>query len=153
MIGKIVSDLLVFLSSMVKFAFGASAVVGADLGLSGTLSSVLGGICGIVLFTYLGEFIREWLIKTFPQRFNKRFTKGNRLLVKIKQHFGITGIAFMTPILLSIPVGVFFALDLTSHKRKVIVPMIAACLFWSMVFFVPYYVFDINVVGWIKARF
>ncbi|MFN8277657.1 MAG: hypothetical protein U0T84_09245 [Chitinophagales bacterium] len=153
MLTRFISDLLIFLSSMVKFAFGASAVVGADLGVGGTISSVVGGICGIILFTYVGDYIRTWLIQRYPSRFQRKFTRVNRMLVKVKQHFGLTGVAFLTPILLSIPVGVLFALDLTTHKRQIITRMVIACLFWSAVFFVPYFVFDINVIGWMKRMF
>jgi hypothetical protein len=137
----------------VKFALGASAVITDNLGVSGTISSVLGGITGVILFTYMGGFIRLWLIRQFPKRFGKKFTGTNRFLVKVRLNFGINGIAFLTPILLSIPVGVMLALDLNSHKRKVITPMICSCIFWSAVFFVPYFAFNIDVVGWVKGIF
>jgi hypothetical protein len=74
-------------------------------------------------------------------------------LVKVRQHAGLTGIAFLTPIFLSIPVGVLLALDLTTHKAKIVYSMVASCIFWSAVFFVPYFVFNINVIGWVKNMF
>jgi hypothetical protein len=137
----------------VKFALGASAVVTGNMGISGTISSVLGGITGILIFTYLGSHIRIWLIKTFPNQLNKRFSRSSRLLVKVRQHAGINGIAFLTPIFLSIPVGVMLALDLTTHKTKIVSSMVFSCIFWSAVFFVPYFVFNINVIGWVKNIF
>ena len=153
MITEILSGILIFVSSTVKFALSASAVVTGNLGISGTVANVLGGITGIVIFTYMGAFIRTWAIKTFPDRFNKRFTKSTRFLVKVKQHAGLTGVAFLTPIFLSIPVGVMLALDLTTHKAKIVTSMALSCFFWSAVFFVPYYAFNIDVIGWFKHMF
>ena len=153
MITKILSDILVFLSSTVKFALGASAVVTGDMGIWGTVANILGGITGIVLFTYLGSAMRIWLIKHFPEKFSKKFSRGSRFIVKVKTHFGLFGVAFLTPILFSIPVGVMLALDLTSHKRKVLTSMIFSCIFWSAVFFVPYFAFNIDLIGWVKHQF
>ena len=153
MIIQVLSDILIFISSTVKFALASSAVVTGNLGISGTVANVLGGITGIVVFTYLGGFMRTWLIKTFPERFNKRFSRSTRFLVKVKQHSGLFGVALITPIFLSIPIGVMLALDLTTHKRKIVTSMTLSCIFWSAVFFVPYYAFSINVIGWVKHMF
>lgn len=153
MIAQILSDILIFVSSTVKFALSASAVVTGDMGISGTVANVLGGITGIIIFTYLGTYMRTWAIKTFPERFDKKFTKSTRFLVKVKQHSGLFGVALITPIFLSIPVGVMLALDLTTHKRKIVTSMALSCIFWSAVFFVPYYVFSIDVIGWVKGMF
>lgn len=153
MLLQLFSDFLIFLSSTVKFALGASAVITGNLGLSGTLSNVLGGITGIILFTYMGGYLRHWLIKTFPNRLGKKFSRGSRLVVKVRQHFGLSGIAFLTPVVLSIPVGVLLALDLNSHKKTVMTSMVFSCIFWSAVFFIPYYAFNIDVIGWVKHMF
>lgn len=146
---KLITDLLVFLSSMVKFAFGASAVVTGNMGVSGTVSNILGGITGIILFTYLGGYMRIWFIKKFPNQ-NRKFSRGTRLLVKVRQHGGLTSIAFLTPIFLSIPVGVLLALDLNMRKTRIVASMVFSCFFWSAVFFVPYFFFNINVIGWLR---
>jgi hypothetical protein len=153
MILKFISDIVIFLSSTVKFALASSAVVTGNLGISGTVSNILGGITGVIIFTYLGGYIRIWLLKTFPNQLNKKFSRGTRFLVKVRQHGGLTGIAFLTPILLSIPVGVLLALDLNTHKTKVVSSMVFSCIFWSAVFFVPYFFFNINVIGWVKNMF
>jgi energy-converting hydrogenase Eha subunit A len=152
MVAEFISSILIFLSSTVKFALGASAVVTGNLGVSGTIANVLGGITGILIFTYLGSHIRLWFIRLFPQQFDRKFTKGSRFLVRVKQHSGLFGVAFLTPILLSIPIGVMLALDLTNHKRKIVTSMVFSCIFWSAVFFVPYYVFNIDLIGWVKSH-
>ena len=153
MLTQVFSDILVFLSSMVKFGMTSSAVVMGNMGVSGTISNILGGITGIIVFTYLGSYMRAWLLKTYPKRFSKKFNRGSRFLVRIKQHSGLAGIAFLTPILLSIPVGVMLALDLSHQKRKIVTSMALSCIFWSAIFFVPYYAFNINLIGWVKHQF
>jgi hypothetical protein len=55
-------------------------------------------------------------------------------------------VAACTPIILSIPVGVLFALSLTHDKRKIVLSMIISVLFWAVVLFLPYFLFNINVV-------
>jgi len=142
---KFLSSLLVFLSSIVKFSMGTLAAIAADLGLGGSFSNLLGGIIGVVVFTYVGSHIQEYLVIKFPRRFGRKFTSSNRFLVRIKQRFGLGGIVVITPIILSIPVGVMFALALTHDKKKIMISMIVSCLFWATLLFLPYYVFDINI--------
>lgn len=150
---KLLSSIAVFFGSILKFSMGTIAAISADLGLGGSLANIIGGIIGIVLFTYLGNFIQAYLIKTFPNFFGRRFTRSNRMLVRVKQRFGLGGVAAITPILLSIPVGVMLALTLTHDKKKVLISMVMSLLFWATVLFLPYYLFNINIIDFVKAIF
>ena len=150
---KIIASVLILLSSTVKFAMGSLAAIGANLGLSGSIMNIIGGIIGILVFTYLGSYMQEYLIKKFPKRFGRKFTSSNRFLVRIKQKFGLGGIAALTPIALSIPVGVMFALALTHDKKKILISMLASMFFWATVLFLPYFLFNINVVDLIRKLF
>ena len=132
---------------------GTLAAIAADLGLGGSLANIIGGIIGIVLFTHLGGVMQDYMVKKFPNRFGKKFTRSNRFLVRIKQRFGLGGIAVLTPIALSIPVGVLFALALTHDKKKIMISMIISLLFWATILFVPYFLFDINVIDFITRIF
>jgi hypothetical protein len=132
---------------------GTLAAIAADLGLGGALANVIAGIIGIVVFTYLGGVIQEYLIRKYPRRFGRKFTSSNRFLVRVKRRFGLGGIAVLTPIALSIPVGVLFALALTHDKRKIMISMIISLLFWATILFVPYFLFDINVIDVITRIF
>ena len=151
--GKLFSDLLVLLGSTLKFSMGSLTAIFYNLGLAGSLANIIGGTIGIVVFTYLGTFIQTWFIKHFPQYFGKKFTRTNRFLVSIKQKFGLGGIAAFTPIVLSIPVGVLFALALTHDKKKIMFSMIVSMLFWATVLFLPYFLFNINIFDWLKNMF
>jgi hypothetical protein len=150
---KLFSSILVFLGSIVKFSMGTLTAIAANLGIGGSLANIIGGIIGIVLFTYLGGYMQDYLVKTFPKRFGRRFTSSNRFLVRIKQKFGLGGIAALTPIVLSIPVGILFALALTHDKKKIMISMLLSMFFWATVLFLPYYLFNINVVDIITKLF
>lgn len=150
---KLLSSIAIFIGSIFKFSMGSLTAIAADLGLGGSLANIIGGIIGIVLFTYFGSVIQEYMVRTFPRRFNKKFTRSNRFLVRIKQKFGLGGIAALTPILLSIPVGVFFALALTQDKRKIMLAMVMSVFFWATVLFLPYFLFEINVMDIIRSIF
>ena len=150
---KLLSSILVFLGSIVKFSMGTLTAIAANLGIGGSLANIIGGIIGIVLFTYLGSYMQDYLVKTFPKRFGRRFTSSNRFLVRIKQKFGLGGIAALTPIVLSIPVGILFALALTHDKKKIMVSMLLSMFFWATVLFLPYYLFNINLVDIITRLF
>jgi len=150
---KLVSSILILIGSIVKFGVGSLTAIAANLGLSGSLANIIGGIIGIVLFTYLGSFIQEYLVKHYPDRFGKKFTRSTRFLVSVKQKFGLGGIAVLTPIVLSIPVGVIFALALTHDKKKIMFSMIISVLFWATVLFLPYFLFNINIIDLVRRIF
>lgn len=150
---KIISAIVIFFSSIIKFGMGTIAIISADLGLGASLANIIGGIIGIVLFTYLGNFIQDYVVKKFPRTFGRRFTRSNRFLVRVKQRFGLGGIAALTPVVLSIPVGVMFALALTHDKKKILFTMLMSLFFWATLFFVPYFLFNVNLVDMLKSLF
>lgn len=150
---NLLSSLAVFFGSIVKFSMGSLAAITANLGIEGSLANVMGGIIGIVLFTYLGGFIQEYMARKYPDSFGKKFTPTNRFLVRVKRRFGLNGIAALTPIALSIPVGVMFALSLTHDKKKILTSMLISMFFWATVLFLPYYLFHINIAQILKNLF
>jgi hypothetical protein len=151
--GKSVESLIVLLGSILKFSVGSLAAMGAKLGLEGSVANVIGGITGIVLFTYLGSVIQDYFVKKFPGTFGRKFTPTNRFLVRVKNRFGLGGIAALTPIVLSIPVGVLFALTLTHDKKKIMITMIMSTLFWAIVLFLPYFLFNFNIFEFLRRIF
>ncbi|MCE3225990.1 MAG: hypothetical protein K0S32_541 [Bacteroidetes bacterium] len=114
--------------------------------------SCVGGIGGTIFYVYLSAAILKWWdnYKEKKQIFNKKkiFTKGNRRIIKIKNRFGLTGIAILTPVLLSIPLGAFVAERFYKDKRKVITQISIWVIIWSIVFYCIYYFFYDNLKGW-----
>lgn len=96
-----------------------------------------GGITGVIIFTNISAALMKWWHNAKMRYFRnhrhpKIFTKGNRRIIRIKKRFGIWGIALITPIGLSIPVGTFIAERFYKDKKKVILVFSAAILFWHL---------------------
>jgi hypothetical protein len=70
-------------------------------------------------------------IKTSDKE-RKLFTPRNRKIVKVWRKYGLVGIAFVTPVILSIPIGTLIANSLVNSRRKVILYMFFSILFWSL---------------------
>ena len=116
------------------------------------LVSWAGGISGIVLFTYMSDAILK-AIHNFRAKRNlihrKRiFTRGNRKIIRIKQKFGLGGLAFITPII-GTPVGCFIAERFYRNKRKVIVYMSISIIFWSLLLYFLVLFFYDSVKWWL----
>jgi len=97
--------------------------------------SCAGGIAGNVFFTYLSSYVMKLIEKLGPKRKTthkkKSFTAYNKRVVKVKRKFGLAGIAFITPILLSTPIGAFLAERFFKDKRKIILYLSVATVFWA----------------------
>ena len=113
----------------------------------------VGGIAGIYFFAFLsGKFIAWWK-RTFKrsrrdsakkEEHKKRiFTKKNRRIVRIKQQYGLIGIAVTTPLLLSIPVGVFLVVRYYRSSRSKFFYLIASNVFWSVIYTAFYMFWDV----------
>lgn len=72
----------------------------------------------------------EYIDETKKKRL---FTAHNRRVVKIWKKYGLVGLAFLTPILISIPIGTVIAAHYVHNKRKLFLYMFVAIVFWSLV--------------------
>jgi len=104
----------------------------------------IGGIAGIYFFAYLSGKLIAWWNRNFrkPSRISpemkgktkKIFTKRNRRMVRIKNQYGLIGIALTTPLLLSIPVGVFLVVRYYRASRVKFLYLIASNVIWSLIY-------------------
>jgi len=104
----------------------------------------VGGIIGIYFFAFLSERLIAWWKRLFrrsnrhiledEQQVKKKFTRRNRRIVRVKQKYGLTGIALITPFLLSIPVGVFLVVRYYHTSKSRFLYLIAANLIWSVIY-------------------
>ena len=147
---QVVLTFTIILWSSVKYALGAGIALYANIGLLPSISlTVGGGMLGIICFTYFGSKVRKFINNHTPH--NKlRINKKTRMMVRVKNSFGLPGIAFLTPVLLSIPVGVLMATALTSNKQRIFSTMFISLLFWSSILFIPYYALGIDIQAWMK---
>jgi hypothetical protein len=155
---------VIWLLSTVKFVFGAVPLALAfGFSFWKTIAvTCSGGFVGVTIFVNLGEYIvtkarkrklrlrdphsedakllrkrTEAAIESSAGekvRSKKKFTRTNKIIVYVKRYFGLPGIALLTPLLLSIPLGSIVAMRYYRHKNKYIVLswMYAAIVFWSV---------------------
>lgn len=70
------------------------------------------------------------------------FTKRNRWIIRLKQGNGLKGLAALTPVVLTIPVGSIIAARYFKHDRRtlpalissVVIQAMAISAFWSVIF-------------------
>ena len=123
----------VFLLSMVKFFGGPLAGVSMGLSFGATLAlTVTGMMTSVVIFSWLGCTLSAWYAARCRLKQKPVFTKRSRNIVKIWQRFGMTGIAFLTPVLFSPIIGTIVATVLGVSQRKIILNMLWSALFWGV---------------------
>ncbi len=132
----------VFLLSTIKFFFGGVPTA-LGLGFSPFESitvTTLGGCTGVVIFVYASDKLIAFFKKraalkreknpNLPQK--KKFTRTNKIIVKVKNKFGLFGFALIVPFLIPIPLGCFLAVRYFNDKQKIVRYLFASILFWSV---------------------
>jgi len=61
----------------------------------------------------------------------KIFSPRSRRIVRLWKRYGFTGVAAITPILLSIPLGTFILTRFESKKKKILLYLFVSIVFWS----------------------
>ncbi len=130
---EILKYVSVYLLSIFKFIFGPT--IGLSYGFSVVTTSIittLGTMTAAVLFSYFGKEMRAFLALFRRKKKEKKlFTKKNRQFVKIWKKYGVPGIAFFTPILLTPIGGAILANAFGGKKHEIIKHMLIWSLFWS----------------------
>lgn len=80
-------------------------------------------------------------------RSKKLFNRRNRRMVKVWRRYGLIGVAFLTPVVFSIPIGTIVANSLVPDKKKIFLYMFASVIFWSVVINLGFEVYQIRRVG------
>ena len=124
----------VFLFSMIKFILGPTLGFAARLHFLTTVFVTIAGMMSMVLvFTYAGEWMRDKVLSRFFKD-RKRFTKRNRKFVSIWKKYGMTGVAFLTPLILTPIGGTLLAVSSGSPKEKIIFYMFVSAAAWALIF-------------------
>ncbi|AKD58799.1 hypothetical protein [Spirosoma radiotolerans] len=125
--------LSVTIASTIKFAGGPLS--GAALGLTWietAICTMLGMMISVVLVTYAGAAIQA-LVKRFRSAPPKRFTRRTRMAIRIWKRFGMNGIAFLTPLILTPIGGTILALSFGVNRGRVLVSMLVSAVLWAIV--------------------
>tara|TARA_B110000908_G_scaffold149850_1_gene183411 strand:- start:1231 stop:1656 length:426 start_codon:yes stop_codon:yes gene_type:complete len=126
--------LVVIFLSGIKFMFAIPlSIIKYDFTFIQTLLfSVIGGVLSIFVFSYLSDKIYKLIKKKKQNKVKKRSMK-KALAIKTARKYGLVGIAVLTPIFLSIPIGTYLALYFFPEKRKTIPVLITSVVAWSLV--------------------
>ena len=117
----------------------------------------IGGILGFLLYYYFFRFLLAkikyvWPVvyyftpAMFKVRFEiwqdrrrkrrvtmKKFTSRNKLIVKIRQRYGMWGIIVLSPVLLSIPIGALLGTKYFHNRNSFIPYMILSISVWGLI--------------------
>jgi len=63
----------------------------------------------------------------------KIFSRRSRRMVKIWRQYGLMGLAALTPVIFSIPLGTFFMVRLEKNKNKIFLYMFVSITCWSLI--------------------
>lgn len=136
--------LSVVLTASVKFLFAGLVSFGMGNGFWETLIyTAIGGLLGMSVFYLGGRGLLEWFRKRYLRRVQERISKGlppkriftrtNRLIVRVKQRYGILGLAMFAPPTLSIPVTALLAAKYFRHDRRTLPTLLVSVMVWSAV--------------------
>ncbi|MGB1204709.1 MAG: hypothetical protein ACPG5B_03615 [Chitinophagales bacterium] len=119
-----------------KYAVALGLIFYNDFNFIESISlAILGGMIGVFFFSFFGDAIiklKNYLFKTEKKAFT--VNRRTRFLVKVRRRYGLAGIAFLTPLFLTVPVGTMVASSLYRKNRlKVYSYMFIAFAFWSVV--------------------
>lgn len=117
------------------------------------LVSCGGGIVGNIVFTHLSaailKGIHNFRVKRGMIQKKKVFTSFNRRVMTVKRKFGLAGIAFITPIFLSTPIGAFLAERFFKDKKKIILYLSGATILWAFIMYFILMFFHGSLKGWL----
>jgi hypothetical protein len=141
---------LVALFASIKFLFSPFFAEGVHLNFKESfLSTTAGGVVGIVAFGLIGELISDswakimdFFLSTFGKRSKleatlysrRKFKWMTRFIVRVKHKVGLFGLAFLSPCLISIPLGAIACMSFFNHRRKAaFLYLFISLLFWSVI--------------------
>lgn len=136
----------IFFLTMFKFIAGPALGYAAGFSFLGSVAiTVAGMMASVILFTFLGEFLREKLLARFFKN-RKKFTPRNRRFVKIWKKYGLNGVAFLTPLILTPIGGTLVLANFGAPKGNVLVAMLLSAMFWALFFCGIIYYFGTKVL-------
>ncbi len=165
--GSLLNFFEVLILSGIKFAFGPALSMGLGFSYFQTIIvTSIGGLAGVYFFYY----VSEWILKLYnnhislyfkntkklrpeylkltkntnPPKVKKSFTFLNKTIVKTRSSFGIKGIAILTPVLLSIPLGTFLVNKYYGQNNKKLIYLSISVMIWSFIFSSLLFIFRFN---------
>jgi len=130
MLETILKYISVFLGSMVKFVAGPLFGTANQLSVVETaVFSILGMMTTVFIIMLIGTKTRGWLMRKLGVE--KRYKNSSERVKKMWEDYGVPGIAFFTPLLLTPIGGSILAVMLGGSRRKIVKYMFASAIFWG----------------------
>lgn len=135
MLNEVIKYLAVYCTSMLKFVGGPLMGIGSGLTFWETaILTNLGMMTSVFIFsTVLGKTFKGWFFSTFYKN-RKLFSAKNRKVVKIWKNYGLKGVAFFTPLLLTPIGGTLIAASFGETRQRIFCYMLVSSMFWSFTF-------------------
>jgi uncharacterized membrane protein len=139
MSAELLRAISIFFLSATKLLWAPGAAVASGLTFWETmLITSSGGMTGIVFFYYFGHMVfvafDKWKAKRRKVVVEKRvFTRKNRMVVNVKSKFGIIGLTFLTPCIISIPIGCVIAAKFYFNNRLTLPLLLFFTVVWCFI--------------------
>ncbi|WP_192823040.1 hypothetical protein [Rufibacter sp. LB8] len=135
MISAVLKYVSVYLLSSVKFIGGPMAGVTMGVSFWATIGlTVAGMMSSVFLFSLIGTAVHNWYVARQRAKNKPMFSKKNRVIVKVWKRFGMSGIAFLTPLFLTPIGGTIMATVLGVSKSRIMFHMLWSAVFWGSAF-------------------
>jgi len=119
-----------------KYVVALAFIFGYNFSFWESLALAMGGgMLGIFIFSYCADALKQVWQYFFPKKGKGEVLKINsmlRFIVRVRQKYGLAGIAFLTPLVLTVPVGAIVANMFYKNKLQVFAYMFVAFAFWSL---------------------
>jgi len=147
MIQYLTKVLIVVLWSAFKFFVGFSTAVLFGFNQLEIMVTTIGGaMLGVFVYLYLWEAILKLYHHFWPKKHKQvKFSKFKRRLVLFIKKYEVWGIALLSPVLLSIPVGTILASAIEHNKWRIKFIMFAGICFWAVVLMALKLLFKIDI--------
>ncbi|NVK85899.1 MAG: hypothetical protein HWE21_16350 [Cytophagia bacterium] len=133
MLEEVIKYLGIYLLACLKSIF--PPLLGPAAGMSNLeiiLITIAGLMTSVVLFTFLGEKIKTQVLPIFIKN-PKKFSPKSRRMVRIWKKYGIIGVCFLTPLILSPPGGALLVSSVGAPRKQVFLYMLLFGIFWSVI--------------------
>jgi hypothetical protein len=141
--------IMVILWSGFKFMVGVITALGFNFSFPEIfLSTVGGGMLGVLVYLYLWDILHRLWRNFFPKKPREggiKINRPRRLLVTIIRKYELYGIAVLTPVLLSVPVGTLLAASIEPDKWRIKRYMLISFCAWCVVLYALAKLFGIKL--------
>ena len=99
-----------------------------------------------------GDIEITYLIVDDKDQKKKVFTSQSRKFVRLWKKYGLIGVSFLTPVIISIPVGTIILNAFEDNKQKIFLYMFFSILFWAVLLTTIFEILHVVNIPELKER-